>query len=260
MRKWREALARTSTRRRSPPSSATWLGEPRTNTEIRDYVASATTACPTTRTRRCWFARTLLPLVQLPPAGFYDDTPRARRVRARTRGPCPTRSTPPRCVLRRYLAAFGPAQRRDVAAWCGVAQARLRRCLGARRHRLLPRRAGQRAARPARPAAPAGVDPASAALPRRTGTSRCSRYADRERIIPPEVAPLKLTLSGSPTVTVDGRVAASWDASARGRRGAAGDQPHVEIRRAARAEIRAEAERTARICEPDARRYEVAGL
>ena len=84
-------------------------------------------------------------------------------------------------------------------------------------------------------------------------------YADRERIIPPAVQPLKLTLSGDPTVTVDGRVAASWG-SARGRRGRARGQPHVEIGRAARAEIRAEAERTARFCEPDARSVGVAGV
>ena len=35
-------------------------------------------------------------------------------------------------------------------------------------------------------------------------------YADRERIIPASIQPLKLTLSGDQTVTVDGRVAASW--------------------------------------------------
>jgi len=34
--------------------------------------------------------------------------------------------------------------------------------------------------------------------------------------------------------------------------------PHVALRRGARAEIRAEAKRTARICEPDPRRVEVA--
>ena len=39
-------------------------------------------------------------------------------------------------------------------------------------------------------------------------------YADRERIIPAEVKPLQLTLSGDQTVTVDGRVAASWSSSA----------------------------------------------
>jgi hypothetical protein len=71
---------------------------------------------------------------------------------------------------------------------------------------------------------------------------------------------LKLTLSGEPPVTVDGRVAASWKVEH-----AAGTvrltvTPHTAIRRAARAELRAEAQRTARFCEPDARRVEVAGL
>jgi hypothetical protein len=35
-------------------------------------------------------------------------------------------------------------------------------------------------------------------------------------------------------------------------------EPHVEIPRATRAAIREEAERTARICEPDAGSYDVA--
>ena len=43
-------------------------------------------------------------------------------------------------------------------------------------------------------------------------------YADRERIIPPEVQPLNLTLSGDQTVTVDGRVAASWQLERRAAR------------------------------------------
>ncbi len=79
-------------------------------------------------------------------------------------------------------------------------------------------------------------------------------YAERERIIPPEVKPLQLTLSGDQTVTVDGRVAASWQLErAPGHAVRVVVTPHVELRRAARAEIRAEAERTARFCEPDAR-------
>jgi Winged helix DNA-binding domain len=85
-------------------------------------------------------------------------------------------------------------------------------------------------------------------------------YADRERIVPLDVQPLKLTHSGDATVTVDGRVAASW----RLRRAKDAVEveitPHVEIRRSARAEIRAEAERVARFCEPDARGFDVVGL
>jgi len=85
-------------------------------------------------------------------------------------------------------------------------------------------------------------------------------HADRERIIPPEVRPLKLTLSGDPTVTVDGRVAASWGIERAGDAVQLTVTPHVEIRRTARAEIRAEAKRTARFCEPDARRFTVTGV
>jgi Winged helix DNA-binding domain len=85
-------------------------------------------------------------------------------------------------------------------------------------------------------------------------------YADRERIIPSEVLPQKLTLSGDTTFTVDGRVAGSWDVEREGEAVKITIRPHVEIPRAARADIRAEAERTARFCEPDARTVSVAGV
>lgn len=61
-------------------------------------------------------------------------------------------------------------------------------------------------------------------------------------------------------MTVDGRVAASWALAREGDAARLTVTPHVEISRAARAEIRAEAERTARFCERDARRFEVAGV
>jgi hypothetical protein len=61
-------------------------------------------------------------------------------------------------------------------------------------------------------------------------------------------------------VTVDGRVAASWQLRREGDAVQVVVTPHVDIGRSARAEIRAEALRTGRVCEPDARRIEVAGL
>ena len=84
-------------------------------------------------------------------------------------------------------------------------------------------------------------------------------YAERERILPLDLQRLKLTLSGDPTVTVDGRVAASWQLRREGDAVELAVTPHVELRRSARAEIRAEARRTARFCEPDARSFDVAG-
>ncbi len=60
----------------------------------------------------------------------------------------------------------------------------------------------------------------------------------------PEIQALQLTLSGDPTVTVDGRVAASWAI----RDDVLEVTPHVDLSRAQRKAIREEALRTARFC------------
>ena len=140
-------------------------------------------------------------------------------------------------VLERYLAAFGPAGRRDVAAWAGVAQRDFTEAMA--RLPLVTYR-DERGAElfdlPG-PAAP----PESTRLPVRL-LSRWDQpllaYAERERIIPPEVQPLNLTLSGDQTVTVDGRVAASWQLERGSRAVRVVVTPHVALRRGARAEIR----------------------
>jgi hypothetical protein len=74
------------------------------------------------------------------------------------------------------------------------------------------------------------------------------------------VLPLKLTHSGDQTVTVDGRVAASWRLDRSARAVKVVIEPHVDIPRRAHGAIRAEAKRTARFMEPEAPRIEVAGL
>jgi hypothetical protein len=233
-----------------------WLGEPRTNDEIRERVSryEGVTDEPWTP---IWFARILLPLVQLPPAGHWDDRRRARFVLDPR--PLPDPADAATLVLARYLAAFGPASPRDVAAWAGVAQ----RDLAAAWERLdtIEFRDEQGAALFDLPGQP--LPPASTPLPVRFlahWDQPLLAHADRERIIPTAVQPLKLTLSGDPTVTVDGRVAASWAVEREGDAVRLTVTPHVEIRRAARAGIRAEAKRTARFCEPDARVVEVAGV
>lgn len=233
-----------------------FLAEPRSNDEIRERVWRYHGV-----TGESWtpivFARTLLPLVQLPPAGFWRDRRRPRfAVDPR---PLPDPADAATLVLARYLAAFGPASRRDVAAWAGVAQ----RDFAAAWTRLetvsyRDEHGTELLDLPGRP-----LPPASTRLPVRL-LARWDQpllaYEDRDRIVPPELGPLKLTLSGDQTVTVGGRVAASWLL----KRVRGGVQvtiaPHVDIPRAARAEIRAEARRTARFSEPDAGRIEVAGL
>lgn len=255
MRKWRSTYAHLD-EEQVAAELGEWLAEPRGNDEIRERVRryDGVAGDPWTPVI---FARTLLPLVQLPPAGAWDDKRRARFVRDLR--PLPDPADAATIVLSRYLAAFGPAVRRDVAAWAGVAQ----RDFAAAWERLptvsyRDERGAELLDLPDMP-----LPPASTPLPVRFlahWDQPLLAYADRERIIPPDLLPLKLTLSGDPTVTVDGRVAASWELRREGDAVELTVTPHVELGRSARGEIRAEAERTARFCEPDARTYGVAGV
>ena len=231
-----------------------WLREPRSNAELRERLWQLDGMA-----QEPWapimFVRTLLPLVQLPPAGAWDD--RGRSSFVAHDGALPSREEAAAHVLGRYLAAFGPASLRDAAAWAGVAQtdfAGAAERLGAVTYR-------DDAGRTLLDLPGAPLPPAGTPLPVRLlahWDQPLLAYADRERIMPAEVAPLKLTLSGDPTVTVDGRVAASWGWERADRAVRVTVTAHVALRRGARTEIRAEARRTARICEPDAGRVEVA--
>ena len=234
-----------------------WLTEPRTNEEIRERVRTSYDGDFDEPWLPIIFARTLLPLVQLPPAGHWDDRRRPSFVIDPRPLPDPVEAAT--LVLARYLAAFGPASRRDVAAWSGVAQLDF---AGAWERLPVVSYHDERGTvlldLPDQP-----LPPASTPLPVRLLSNwdqPLLAHADRERIIPAEILPLKLTLSGDKTVTVDGRVAASWDLRREGDAVQLSVRPHVEIGRAARAEIRAEAERTARFCAPDASRFEVTGI
>jgi hypothetical protein len=233
-----------------------WLAEPRTNEEIRERVGryEGVTSDPWTP---ILFARNVLPLVQLPPAGSWSDRRRASFVVDPRPRPDPAEAAT--LVLSRYLAAFGPASRRDVASWAGVAQRDFAEAW-ARLETVSFRDEGGRELfdLPGQP-----LPPVSTRLPVRFlahWDQALLAHADRGRIFAPVVQAIGITLSGEAAVTVDGRVAASWKAEREGDAVRLGVTPHTYIRRAARGEIRAEAERTARFCEPDARRVEVVGL
>jgi hypothetical protein len=255
MRTWRRQYAHLDEAEVTAELVA-WLGEPRTNEEIRERVGRYEGV-----TDERWapvnFARNLLPLVQLPPAGSWADRRRPSFVVDRRARPDPDEAAT--LVLSRYLAAFGPASRRDAAAWAGVAQ----RDFSAAWARLetVAFRDEQGTELLDLPGQP--LPPASTPLPPRLlahWDQALLAHADRERIFAPDVQALKLTLSGEPPVTVDGRVAASWQVEREGDAVRLTVTPHIEIRRAAHTAIRAEAERTARFCEPDAASFEVAGV
>ena len=255
MRTWRKTYAHLD-QERVVAELGTWLREPRTNAEIRTRVRGyeGVTDDPWTPVI---FARTLLPLVQLPPAGYWQDGRRPSFVLDPR--PLPDPATAAALVLIRYLGAYGPASRRDVAAWAGVAQRDFAEAWT--RVATVAYRDEQGMTLYDLPGLP--LPPATMPLPVRLlahWDQPLLAYADRDRIVPAEVQPLKLTLSGDPTVTVDGRVAASWRLEREGGVARVTVSPHVELARSARGAIRAEARRTGRFFEPDARRVEVAGV
>jgi hypothetical protein len=233
-----------------------WFATPRTNGEIRERVGGYEGVADDAWAP-VWFARTLLPLVQLPPGGHWNDGRRARFVVDPRPRPDPADAAA--VVLARYLAAFGPASRRDVVAWAGVPQREFAPAW--ERVPTVSHRDEGGTELLDLPGAP--LPDASTPLPPRLlahWDQALLAYADRERIMDPAVQALGLTLSGDPTVTLDGRVAASWAIERSGDTARLTITPHAAIPRRVRAELRAEAKRTARFCAPDARRVEIGGV
>ena len=233
-----------------------WFAGPRTTREIRERVARYD-GVPDDPYSPLIFADTVVPLVRPAPAGHWPGPSRVTLV-ADAR-PQPTPAAAARSILTNYLKAFGPASRGDVASWSGVAQRDFADDLDRlptvvyrdEDGRELLDLAGQ-------PLPPASTRPPVRLLGEFEQVLLA--YADRDRVMPADVQPLKLTLSGARTVTVAGRVAASWHVDRDDVHARLTVTPHVDLSRRARTEIRAEAEPTARLCEPDAGRFEIVGV
>ena len=166
MRAWRKQYAHLDEEQVTAELGA-WFREPRGNAEIRERVGAydGVTTDPWTPVI---FARTLLPLIQLPPAGHWDDKRRAGFVLDPRPLPDPADAAAAGArALPRRLRAGEQARRRRVGR---RRPARLRGGLGAARDGRLRRRScttspARRCRRPTRRCR-------RACWP--TGTSRCS--------------------------------------------------------------------------------------
>jgi hypothetical protein len=140
-----------------------------------------------------------------------------------------------RQLVRRYLGAFGPATRADIAEWSGLRVADLVHVLDGLR-RFEDEQGRELYDVPRAPLPPADAPAPVRFLPRWDNTILA--HADRARVIPPEYAPLKVGLAGTQTFLVDGFVAGAWTYN-----GKVAIEPFAPLPRAVRREVEDEAAR-----------------
>jgi hypothetical protein len=96
--------------------------QPRTFPELRAFLSAI--APNETAQSLSYAVRTHLPLVQVPPAGTWGcfRIPRYVSAEAWLQRPLASAGEGLRHLIARYLAAFGPATRRDIEAWSGLSR------------------------------------------------------------------------------------------------------------------------------------------
>ncbi|MGW4463910.1 winged helix DNA-binding domain-containing protein [Micromonospora sp. NPDC004704] len=191
--------------------------EPRSMTELARALAGRWPE-PGPRALGEMLIAALVPMVQLPPRGLWRTRAGVRNVPLSSwlgreiDPPAPAGSDPVgEALVRRYLAAFGPAATADLRAWCGLAG--LPAAVAAIRGELVSFRDERGRELLDLPDAPR-PDPDTPAPVRFLPAfdNALLGYHDRSRIV--DDADRGLSVAGARVVLVDGRVAATWDVKA----------------------------------------------
>lgn len=191
--------------------------EPRSMAELARAVGDRRPE-PGTRALGEMLVAALVPMAQLPPRGLWRtragvrNAPLSSWLGRAVDPPSPDGSDPVGQVLvRRYLAAFGPAASADLRTWCGLAG--LPAAIAALREELVTFRDERGRELLDLPDAPR-PDPGTPAPVRFLPAfdNAILGYQDRTRIIDDDHR--GLSVAGERVVLVDGRVAASWNTEA----------------------------------------------
>ncbi|MEY9929612.1 hypothetical protein ABH926_004252 [Catenulispora sp. GP43] len=192
-------------------------GEPRTMAELARILGERWPA-PGSQALGEMVVAALVPMAQLPPRGLWRTKAGVRNVLlscwlGRDIDPPASDGSDPvgRALVRRYLAAFGPAATADLRAWCGLAG--LPAAVAAIREELIAFRDERGRELLDLPEAPR-PDPDTPAPVRYLPAfdNAILGYHDRSRII--DDAHRGLSVTGARVVLVDGRVAATWSVQA----------------------------------------------
>jgi hypothetical protein len=200
-------------------------------------------------------------LVRAPPSGTWERR-RADLYALAEEWVGPPSTTPAEgaeLLLRRYLAAFGPARLADAANWAGVAVAELEPAAEALRLRAFRDEEGRRLLDLHRAPLPPGEAPAPARfLP--TWDATLLVHARRTQILPEEFRPLVFstkTPQSTPTFLADGAVAGRWRVERSTRKATLVLEPFGRLPAAARRELKHEGEGLLRLVEWEAESYAV---
>lgn len=192
-------------------------GEPRTMGELARALAGGRPG-PATRALGEMVVAALVPMAQVPPRGLWGRGGGARNVAlavwlGRPVDPVATDGADPvgQALVRRYLAAYGPAATSDVRAWSGVAG--LPGAVAAVRAELVAFRDSRGRELLDLPDAPR-PDPDTPAPVRFLPAfdNALLGYQERGRIVADEHR--GLSVAGERAVLVDGRVAGTWTVEA----------------------------------------------
>jgi hypothetical protein len=243
----------------SPARRAWWLGATRRRAVEHEVIAAAertrTLLADGPRPRRelmqvlgvdstIWNGVGLwLDLVRVPPSGTWDR--RAADLYGLAEDwvgpPAATEEQGIELLIRRYLAAFGPASIKDLASWSGLSPASLGSALGRMSLRRFRDPEGGELVDLSRAPLPDASTPAPVRfLP--TWDATLLVHARRTQILPERFRPRIFstkTPHSAPTFLVDGQVAGTWRAG----RGAIHTTAFVRLPRETRRELDEEAER-----------------
>ncbi|MEU0929280.1 winged helix DNA-binding domain-containing protein [Streptomyces malaysiensis] len=192
-------------------------GEPRSMAELVGALAARWPGPPPRALGEMLIAA-LVPVAQTPPRGLWRAKGGVRNVLLSSwlgremAPPAPDGADPVgQALVRRYLAAFGPAASADLRAWCGLAG--LPAAVAAIREELVTFRDERGRELLDLPGAPR-PDPDTPAPVRFLPAfdNAILGYHDRGRII--DDAHRGLSVAGERVVLVDGRVAATWTVDA----------------------------------------------